>query len=105
MNTYPLGAQVYLNVDLKVLNLPVLSAPSDLQVHLATEDQNVAVYTLLLGQVKPGVQGAVDVTQVASYFYVYTAVVVGVVGYTWYAYPGKVPVLEGKFNVSSPVAA
>lgn len=105
MNTYPLGSQVYLSVDLKVLGLPITAAPSDLQVHLATEDGGVAVYTLLGAQVQPGLQGVADATQVASYFYVYTAVVIGVVGYTWYAYPGKVPVLEGKFAVSPPLAA
>ena len=105
MNTYPLGAQVYLPIDLKVLGQPIQAAPADLQIHLVTEDQVTSSFTLLLGQVQPGLQGVIDTSQVASFFYVYTTVKAGVVGYTWYAYPGKVPVLEGKFAVSPPLAA
>ncbi|HXA90651.1 MAG TPA: hypothetical protein VNW96_19205 [Mycobacterium sp.] len=100
MNEYPLGAQAYLPAEFRQLG--VLVNPASLAIHLRTEDGVVAIYTQAGGQVQQGVNNVVDATQTGKFYYIYATVYPGDVSYTWYS--GTVPIAEGKFHVSPPLA-
>ncbi len=102
MNEYPLGASAYLSVDFQQLGLAI--NPASLAIHLRTEDRNVAIYTLAGGQIVQGRNNVSDTTATGSFFYVYTTVYPGDVGYTWYSGSQPIAGAQGKLHVSPPLA-
>lgn len=100
MNEYPLGGQTYVSAEFRQLG--VLANPTGLALHFRTEDGVVATYTLAANQVQQGVNNVPDATQTGKFYYLYTTVFTGDVSYTWYS--GTVPIGQGKFHVTPPLA-
>ena len=95
-----LGGIAYLSVEFRQLGL--LVNPASLAAHLRTADGAVAVYTLIGGQIVQGRNNVADVTATGAFYLLYATTVPGEVSQTWYS--GTVPIGQGKFHVSPPLA-